>query len=249
MSNRNLIASVLAAILLIASIGAATAILRSSPKATTGSGYAGSNGEILTHLEEYTRSIGTQKPTSAAAAGKMLPDVSLMIDRLAARLETSPEDIKGWRMLGWSYFHTGRYEQAASAYAKAVELDPNSTELKLSYEEAKAKASNTDLPLQTGAVRSGDEKIHVAETTKPGAVPPDAYDAAVRSMVDGLASRLESSPRDVEGWGRLLRSRVVLGEREAAAIALRKALEIFKDDATATGRIRAAAAELGLKAE
>jgi cytochrome c-type biogenesis protein CcmH len=54
-----------------------------------------------------------------AAAGKLLPDVNTMIERLAARLETTPGDIKGWRMLGWSYFNTGHYKQAAAAYAKA----------------------------------------------------------------------------------------------------------------------------------
>jgi cytochrome c-type biogenesis protein CcmH len=68
-------------------------------------------------------------------------------------------------------------------------------------------------------------------------------------MVDGLAARLEGSPRDVEGWTRLMRSRVVLGERGVAATAFRKALEVFKDDAAATGKISAAAVELGLKAE
>ena len=60
--------------------------------------------------------------------------------------------------------------------------------------------------------------------------------------------RLENAPRDVEGWTRLMRSRVVLGERGAAATALRKALEVFKDDSAASGRIAAAAMELGLKA-
>ena len=68
-------------------------------------------------------------------------------------------------------------------------------------------------------------------------------------MVDGLAARLESAPRDVEGWARLIRSRVVLGEREVAATTLRKALEVFKDDPAATHKIAAAAVELGLKAE
>ena len=68
-------------------------------------------------------------------------------------------------------------------------------------------------------------------------------------MVDGLAGRLESSPRDVEGWTRLMRSRVVLGEREVAASAYRKALEVFKGDPAASGKIAAAAIELGLKAE
>ena len=80
-------------------------------------------------------------------------------------------------------------------------------------------------------------------------MPPHESDAAIRSMVDGLADRLESSPRDVEGWTRLMRSRVVLGEREVAATAFRKALEVFKDDSAASGKITAAAIELGLKAE
>ena len=46
-----------------------------------------------------------------------------------------------------------------------------------------------------------------------------------------------------------MRSRVVFGEREVAAAAFRKALEVFKDDQVASGRITAAAIELGLKAE
>jgi hypothetical protein len=46
-----------------------------------------------------------------------------------------------------------------------------------------------------------------------------------------------------------MRSRVVLGEREVAASAFRQALDVFKDDAAASGKITAAAIELGLKAE
>ena len=85
--------------------------------------------------------------------------------------------------------------------------------------------------------------------TKSEATPPHESNAAIRAMVDGLASRLESSPQDVDGWARLMRSRVVLGEREVAATAFRKALEVFKDDQAASGKITAAAIALGLKAE
>ena len=157
-------------------------------------------------------------------------------------------------MLGWSYFHTARYEQAATAYARAVELDPSSAELKLSYEEAKAKASEGDnletaSSLQTEPVAKGGDGLSVEKITKPETMPPHEHDAEIRSMVDGLADRLESSPRDVEGWTLLMRSRVVLGEREVAATAFRKALEVFKDDSAASGEITAAAIELGLKAE
>ncbi len=78
-------------------------------------------------------------------------------------------------------------------------------------------------------------------------MPPREQNAAIRSMVDRLADRLENSPRDVDGWTRLMRSRVVLGERAVAAAALRKALEVFKDDTAASNRIAAAANELGLE--
>jgi cytochrome c-type biogenesis protein CcmH/NrfG len=252
MSSRNLLASILVAFLLVAGVGAATSYLR-DPSAAPGSRNtisllrSGLDGETLARLKDYTGS-GAGEPSSMTEAGKLLPDVSTMIERLAARLEATPGDIKGWRMLGWSYFHTGRYEEAAIAYARAVELDPSSAEIKLSYTEAKAKASETVSSWQTQATDSGDG-LRVAKNTSSEAIPPPEQDAAIRSMVDGLADRLESAPRDAEGWTRLMRSRVVLGEREVAVMAFRKALEVFKDDPAASGKITDEAIKLGLKGE
>jgi len=243
------------AFLLVAGIGA-TAFYLGDPAETTGARNArsGSEGEVLADLKDYTRSIGTKEPVAKAAAGKPLPDVNTMIERLAARLKTTPEDVKGWQMLGWSYFNTARYEQAASAYARAVELDPTSAELKLSYEQAKAKAAESDNSetapsLQTETVGRGGDGASVEKNTKSEATPPHEQDTAVRSMVDRLADRLESSPRDVDGWTLLMRSRIVRGEKEIAATAFRKALDVFKDDQAASGKITATANELGLKAE
>jgi tetratricopeptide (TPR) repeat protein len=254
-----------AIIVLVASGGAAISYLERPVNGPQGTGsFSASNSgsgpvdEALAQLADYTRSIGTEEPSSTGAAGKRLPDVNTMIERLAARLKTKPDDVKGWQMLGWSYFHTGHYEQAAAAYAKAVELDPSSAELKRSFEEAKAKASKGDdkgetsetaSSSQTQAVGKGGDGSSVAKVAKSEAMSPHARDAAIRSMVDGLAARLERSPRDVEGWTRLMRSRVVLGEREVAVAAFRKALDVFKDDSTATNKVTAAAKELGLKAE
>lgn len=237
--------SVVAAVfLLIGGIGAAMSYFVASFEAP---GSGNSDGEILARLDDYARSIETEEP-----AGKPLPDVNTMIERLAARLKTTPEDIQGWRMLGWSYFNTGHYEQAAAAYARAVELDPSSAELKVSYEEAKAKASESDnletaSSSQSEAIAKGGDGLSIEKTAKSEAMSPGERDAAIRSMVDGLADRLESHPRDVEGWTRLMRSRVVLGESEVAAAAFRKALEVFKDDSSASGKITATAIELGLE--
>ena len=155
MSNRTLLAIMLVAFVLVAGVGAATSYLRDLPDAA-GSGSlwrSRSNGEMLARLKDYTGSLAPEEPASMAPAGKQLPDVSTMIERLAARLETAPDDVKGWQMLGWSYFNTGRYEQAAAAYAKAAALDPNSAEIKVSYEQAKAKANETVSSVQTPGSR------------------------------------------------------------------------------------------------
>jgi cytochrome c-type biogenesis protein CcmH len=250
-----------AAFLLVAGIGIAVSYVADPPEAagpadTTSyseSGF-GADGEMLASLADYTRSIGAADPAPTPAEGKSLPDVDTMIERLAARLETTPEDIEGWQMLGRSYFHTARYEQAAVAFAKAVELDPSSAELKRLYEEAKAKASSsadseTASPLQTGSIGKGGDGPGVEKIAEAEAIPPPDREAQIRSMVDRLADRLETSPRDVEGWTRLMRSRVVLGEREVATTAFRKALDVFKDDSAASSQITAAAIELGLKSE
>jgi cytochrome c-type biogenesis protein CcmH len=242
-----------AVFLLVVGVGAAVSQLADAPEGpasadTNSERDPGSDGDMLADLADYTRSIGADGATSAQADGNLLPDVNVMIERLAARLETAPGDVKGWRMLGWSYFNVQLYEQAAAAYAKAVELDPSSAELRRLYEEAKAKASNSG-DLQTGAIDGSTDGPGADRAATSEGMPPHQSNVAIRSIVDGLADRLESSPRDVEGWTSLMRSRVVLGEREVAATAFRKALDVFKDDASSSGKIMAAAAELGLKAE
>ena len=245
-----------AVFLLVSGIGAASYVGSVPEAAPPGElvTFSGPDGDMLARLTAYARSIGDAPPSSTAAAGELLPDVNAMIGRLAARLEATPQDIEGWRMLGWSYFHTARYEQAAAAFGRALQLDPDSAELKLSYEEARAKASGSDgaetaPSLQTKAVDRNVDGPALGKAAAPEPMPARQTDAAIRSMVDGLAHRLESSPRDVDGWIHLMRSRVVLGESEVAATAFGKALTVFADDQAASGRIVAAAIELGLKAD
>ena len=69
----------------------------------------------------------------------------------------------------------------------------------------------------------------------------------IRGMVDGLAARLEKEPRDAQGWGRLIRSRVVMGEPDKAKAALAKARETFADAPDVLEAIGAIARELKLE--
>jgi cytochrome c-type biogenesis protein CcmH len=61
-----------------------------------------------------------------------------------------------------------------------------------------------------------------------------------------LASRLAQSPQDADGWIKLIRARVVLGEQDAAKDALKQALLLFTGAEDETSRIMDAARELGL---
>jgi cytochrome c-type biogenesis protein CcmH len=66
-------------------------------------------------------------------------------------------------------------------------------------------------------------------------------------MVDGLAARLKDAGGSAAEWSRLIRSHLVLGDRQAARTALATARERLAQDAAALTQIDALAAELGLK--
>jgi cytochrome c-type biogenesis protein CcmH len=85
-----------------------------------------------------------------------------------------------------------------------------------------------------------------ADVKNAEAIPQADRAASIRGMVDGLARRLEQSPRDVDGWIMLMRSRKVLGESEAGRQALDRALRTFADAPQDRERIVAAARDLGL---
>lgn len=63
-----------------------------------------------------------------ASSASQAPSVDDVIAKLEAKLKDNPEDAEGWRMLGWSYFQTQRYAEAATALKKATTLDPEHAE-------------------------------------------------------------------------------------------------------------------------
>jgi len=75
---------------------------------------------------------------------------------------------------------------------------------------------------------------------------PSEQDQMARGMVDRLAARLAQKPNDADGWIRLMRARLVLGDRTAALKAKADAERVFAQDGAARARIRDAASTLGL---
>lgn len=84
-------------------------------------------------------------------------------------------------------------------------------------------------------------------TNSRDAAQPADNSAMVRAMVESLAARLEQSPNDVDGWLKLMRSRVVLGEQELARQAFARALQVSGDDPSKREKVTAAARQLGIR--
>lgn len=75
---------------------------------------------------------------------------------------------------------------------------------------------------------------------------PSDRQAMIEGMVSGLADRLKQNPRDRDGWERLMRARMVLGQADQAAAAYRDASRAFAGSPGDQQALREAARQLGV---
>jgi cytochrome c-type biogenesis protein CcmH len=78
--------------------------------------------------------------------GAMTPEkIEAMVASLAKKLESNPDDAKGWRMLARSYETLRRFPQAIEAYKNLVRLEPNDAEIWTDYAVTLGMASSQTL--------------------------------------------------------------------------------------------------------
>lgn len=77
-------------------------------------------------------------------------------------------------------------------------------------------------------------------------IPPRQQSEMVKGMVERLANRLKRDPNDADGWMRLMRARMVLGDTRAAREAHQSGLAAFRQDTATQARLDRAARELGV---
>lgn len=61
-------------------------------------------------------------PQVPSGAGTM-PEIGAMVTSLADRLEKNPDDLQGWKMLGRSYTVMQRFDDAVTAYERAMAIE------------------------------------------------------------------------------------------------------------------------------
>jgi cytochrome c-type biogenesis protein CcmH len=94
--------------------------------------------------------IGTPQAVLAPPAQADAPaigpaQIEAMVDRLAERLKTEPDDAEGWRMLAHSYETLRRFDAAVDAYRHLIALEPNNANGLTDAAVALGMAMNQDL--------------------------------------------------------------------------------------------------------
>ncbi|WP_017667938.1 c-type cytochrome biogenesis protein CcmI [Sandarakinorhabdus sp. AAP62] len=110
----------------------------------------------------------------AAAQG----EVNQLIAGLEQKVQANGSDPEGWRMLGWSYFQTGRYADAVKAYARAIALKPDGEGFQSAYGEALVQEAGGQI---TPAAAAAFEKA----AAQDGADARARYFLAVRKAEQG----------------------------------------------------------------
>ncbi|OYW50621.1 MAG: hypothetical protein B7Y36_04445 [Novosphingobium sp. 28-62-57] len=122
------------------------------------------------------------------------PSVDDVITKLEARLAEKPDDAEGWRMLGWSYFQTERYAEAATALKKATTLDPENAQTWSFLGEALVLASKEEGRMPRDARAAFDKAIKLD--------PKDARARYFRAVALDLAGRHRQA---INAWFDLLK--------------------------------------------
>jgi cytochrome c-type biogenesis protein CcmH len=162
-------------------------------------------------------------------------DVQGAIDEWIELYKVAPADAQ------WAGDLRSRIEETAKQ--AGIDVSTRLAEAK----PAAAEAKETDVAAaHPGAAATSGPTTADVESAKQ--LKPEDQQAMVAGMVDRLAGRLESSPKDPDGWIMLIRSRIVMKDAEKARAALEKAKTVFADEPETQKRIVQAAEAMGVVA-
>lgn len=85
-------------------------------------------------------------PVDASKAGAMTPDkINQMVERLAERLKSNPDDVAGWARLGRAYRVQGRLAEAEQAFARTGKLLETDADILTQYADVMATRAGNNL--------------------------------------------------------------------------------------------------------
>ena len=218
--------------------------------------------EMIRHTLERKAPATASSPqaagATAAAAEPPQHDVNAMVARLADRLKNNGSDPEGWAQLVRSYRALGQNDKAQAADAdarRALAGDPDKLRVFTDIINGGTSSASTaaaapvmppahPVPVAPAAGPTGPNAADISAAEK---LEPNQQNDMIKGMVARLADRLKENGNDIDGWQRLLRAYVVLGERDKAQAAAADARKAFASDADKLRQINDMIKSLGLE--
>ncbi len=170
-----------------------------------------------------------------AANGVITADAKAEFDRAVAQ---DADEVKARYFLGLAAEQDGRVADAATIWRGMLAKGPADAPWRPVVSAALARVGGG----------KGPELPALPQETVAAAQDMNAEDrsAMIQGMVDRLATRLKQDGRDVDGWLRLVRAYLVLGERDKAKSALADARQAVGSDAEQLRKLNDGLKDAGL---
>ncbi len=169
---------------------------------------------------------------TGAAGGVVTADAKAEFERAVAM---KTDEVKAHYFLGLAAEQDGRRDQAASIWRALLAQAPQDAPWRPLVQAALVRVGAPSAPaLPDGAVAAANE-MNEADRG-----------AMIHSMVERLASRLKQNGDDVEGWLRLVRAYMVMGDRDKAKSAVLDARQAVAGDAEHLRQLNEGLKNLGL---
>ena len=205
---------------------------------------------------------GDAAASASPASGSS--DVNGMVERLAQRLKQNGSDHEGWLRLIRSYRVLGQDDKAQTAVADARSALAGEPDKLRDFNARVDGETNPALPPGPSTaippVAPPTASTPAVALQPPAAAGPSAEQMTaaaamgdkdrnemIRGMIARLADRLKQNGNDIDGWQRLLRAYVVLGDREKAQAAAADARRALSSDTDKLRQIDDMIKSLGLE--
>ena len=169
---------------------------------------------------------------TAAAGGVVTAEAKAEFERAIA---LNADEVKASYFLGLAAEQDGRPAEAATIWRTLLEKAPANAPWRPLVQAALVRVGGSPVPaLSNDAVAAAKD---MNETDRS---------AMIRGMVERLATRLKENGDDVEGWLRLVRAYMVLGEQDKAKGALTDARQAVANDPERLRQLNEGLKNLGL---
>jgi cytochrome c-type biogenesis protein CcmH len=185
--------------------------------------YAGDSAERRSDLGEAL---------AGAAGGVVTAEAKAEFERAVAQ---SADEPKANYFLGLAAEQDGRKADAAAIWRGMLAKAPADAPWRPLVQAALTRVGGPTAPALSNDAMAAAKDMNEADRGE-----------MIRGMVDRLATRLKQNGDDVQGWLRLMRAYIVMGERDKAVSALTDARQAVASDAERLRQLNEGAKNLGL---